>query len=273
MLLLTLEGQCREQKALVQLLLPHTGVKRAAILVRQWARLPQFPLVHSSPLSPSVSQVPSQGQPEAVGRYTLVSVSDPQGCGSMISSRGCRPNYSGGYASCTSHPGIGLLGKVALIWLLSFYPFRVSSKTRVNHPHVNLPKPPLSSHQSLVDRYRQKGHYLSSLHGHQNLLLTFLNWVPTRVFLPRVVHVNRTRLSSIQRKFNFYSLVKEWRGATHSLEYMVSLKGGWWGCCIQFLLAERGQSSCRLDIAVLLMALQIKVPGAAFLYTVHQTEV
>lgn len=45
------------------------------------------------------------------------------------------------------------------------------------------------------------------------------------------------------------------------------------GLLYTFLLAERGQSSCRSDIAVLLMALQIKVPGAAFLYTVHQTEV
>ena len=51
MVLLTPRGQQGGQKVLVQLLLPCTGVKRTALLVREQASLPWLRLTHRSPPS------------------------------------------------------------------------------------------------------------------------------------------------------------------------------------------------------------------------------
>ena len=52
---------------MVQLLLPCTGVRRIALLVRQWARFPQLLLAHKFP-SPLGRLALREGQPEAMGR-------------------------------------------------------------------------------------------------------------------------------------------------------------------------------------------------------------
>ena len=111
-LLLTPGHWWGRQKALVWPLLPCTGVKRTALLARQWARLCGSPL-STGPARPQ-HLAPRESQPDAAGRHMWVSVSDPQWCHNMIHSRGCSPDCSAGYAVCVPYLGIRFLGQVAL---------------------------------------------------------------------------------------------------------------------------------------------------------------
>ena len=75
---------------------------------------------------------PQEDQPDAAGRHTWDSVSDPQWCHSMVHSRG----YSGANAVPLGYQVAGPSCSGFDQRLPPFYPIRVNAKTRVSHPHV-----------------------------------------------------------------------------------------------------------------------------------------
>lgn len=127
-----------------------------------------------------------------------------------------------------------------------------------------------SSHWSLVDRYRRRGHGPSHLQC-QNLLPTLLSWSPRRILLPSA-HEGSSCLVSFEpieqdqvqfrSKRKFCSVSKEWRGVSSRVHTLLDrpLAGS-------RLWRERGTSCVSVQSWC---SLQTGVPGVAFLHVVHR---
>lgn len=119
----------------------------------------------------------------------------------MIPSKRLCPGYSGDYTMYTT-PRYWALRQhcFKFSWRLPlFYPIRVSSKTRVQHLHLNLPKFPPSSCWRPGDL---GSHGYVQVKGPQITLAESLEFLTThlnQVLLPGVTQANRIRPISAQK--------------------------------------------------------------------------